>query len=346
MQRICQSLHKAGYKILLVGRQWPDSKPLVPQIYLQHRLICFFNKGKLFYLEYNIRLFWFLLKNQPDAYGAVDLDTALPVYLKATLAQKPFIFDAHEYFPEMPEVIRRPFIKKIWEQVEKFILARRPYAYTVSNSIAQIFERKYGTTCAVIRNLPVKQELVPFIKGAGMPYLLYQGAVNEGRGLENLLIAMQQVNMPLVICGEGDLLNQLKRQAQDLKIAHKIIFKGYVLPADLILITRQAYIGIMLLANQGLSYFYSLSNKFFDYMQAGIPQILTNFPEYRQINEQYQVGLPTGPEPEKIAANLNLLIRDKDLYNTLAANSRKAAEELNWQQEEKKLLQFYEKIWI
>src|SRR3712207_8986788 len=49
----------------------------------------YFNKGKLFYLEFTIRLFGYLLFQSYDAYGAVDLDTALPVFIKAKLTGKP-----------------------------------------------------------------------------------------------------------------------------------------------------------------------------------------------------------------------------------------------------------------
>src|SRR5687768_10708112 len=108
MQRICTSLAMHGYEVLLVGREWKVSKPLQKQLYQQHRLKCFFSKGKFFYLEYNLRLFFYLLFKKADAYCAADLDTALPVCFKAGLSGKPFIFDAHEYFPHVPEVIRRP----------------------------------------------------------------------------------------------------------------------------------------------------------------------------------------------------------------------------------------------
>ena len=343
MQRICASLQQAGYEVTLLGRFWPVSQPLKPQMYLQKRMKCFFNKGKLFYLEFNFRLLFFLLRTQQHAYCAIDLDTALPVLLKARLSKKPFIYDAHEYFPEMPEVVRRPLIKKLWEIVERLVVRNTVFGYTVSNSIAYLFEQKYGKRFAVIRNLPVWQPQNPVALQA--PYILYQGAVNEGRGLESLLIAMQQVNLPLVICGEGDLLPKIKNQVKQLGIADRVIFKGYVMPADLAIITQQALVGVMLLENKGLSYYYSLSNKFFDYVQAGIPQIFTNFPEYQQINEQYNIGLPTDLDTKCIATSLNKLIFNKALYQELKANCIKAARELNWQQEEKKLLKFYEQIW-
>ncbi|MGV3505349.1 MAG: glycosyltransferase [Adhaeribacter sp.] len=350
MQRICRSLQQAGYAVTLVGRQWPHSQPLQTQVYQQHRLSCRFTRGKLFYLEYNLRLALFLWPRRDDAFVAIDLDTALPVYGKARLSGKPFVYDAHEYFPETPEVVRRRWVKRLWQGVEAFVLPRTRFAYTVSNSIARLLQAQYRVPVALIRNLPLRA--APDCSGRPLPawvpqepFILYQGALNEGRGLEQLLQAMPQVPMPLLLCGEGDLLGSLRRQVQQLGLQHRVTFAGYVLPADLARITPHAHVGIMLLANAGKSYYYSLANKFFDYIQAGVPQLLPDFPEYRTLNEQYQVGLYCGLEPDRIARALNQLAADPALHAKLVRHCRQASSQLCWQKEEKKLTAFYEKIW-
>lgn len=350
MQRICRSLQRAGYAVTLVGRQWPASRPLQAQSYAQHRLRCIFSKGKLFYLEFNFRLALFLFRRQYDAYGAIDLDTALPVCGKACWAGKPFIYDAHEYFPETPEVVRRPAVRWVWQAVERIIVPRTRQAYTVSASIAGLLAAKYQVPFALIRNMPERalpgqgpEPELPFVPD--QPFILYQGAVNEGRGLEQLLQAMPQVKLPLLICGEGDLLATLKKQVCQSGLSQRVTFAGYVLPEQLAIVTRRAYVGIMLLANTGQSYYYSLANKFFDYIQAGVPQLLPDFPEYRALNQQYQVGLFCDLDPDHIASTLNQLIADPALHQRLARNCRQARGELCWQQEEKKLLAFYEHLW-
>jgi hypothetical protein len=80
MIRICTAL-AANYDVHLIGRVLPHSKPIVNQSFTQHRLNVWFQKGKLFYAEYNIRLFFFLLKKQFDMVCGIDLDTILPCYL-------------------------------------------------------------------------------------------------------------------------------------------------------------------------------------------------------------------------------------------------------------------------
>ncbi len=343
MQRICTSLVRNGYKVLLVGREWSVSKPLIPQLYDQFRLKCKFNKGKLFYLEYNFRLFFYLLFKNADAFGAADLDAALPVCLKAKLTGKPFVFDAHEYFPEVPEVIARPMIKKIWQVVEKLIIPRSDLRYTVTNSLAQIFTREYGFPFGVIRNISVLKPYLPVSKPT--KYLLYQGAVNAGRGLELLVEVMPEIDAELWICGQGEVLQTLKERTKALKLEHKIKFLGYVLPADLEKITREAYVGINLLENMGLSYYYSLSNKFFDYLHAGIPQVVINFPEYLGLNRQHEVGITITLERNALIEALTSLLADEKRYGKLVQNCLLAREEWNWQEEEKKLLALYATLW-
>ena len=133
MNRICSTLQAAGYDITLIGFMKKRSVKLEQKPYKQIRLNLFFVKGKLFYLEYNFRLFWYLIFNKYDIYTGIDLDTLLPVYLNAKIKGKPCVYDAHEYFTELPEIVARPLIKKMWIKLEKFLLPKIKYNYTVGD---------------------------------------------------------------------------------------------------------------------------------------------------------------------------------------------------------------------
>ncbi|WP_354583604.1 glycosyltransferase [Hymenobacter sp. UYCo722] len=341
MQRICGSLAAAGYRVQLVGWQRPASPPLTPQPYQQHRLRGWFQKGKLFYLEYNLRLLMYLLGQRAAAWCACDLDTALPLWLRARLGGQPLVYDAHELFTEVPEVVARPAVQRLWRAIEKFIVPRARLAYTVGPALARLFETRYGRAFGVVRNVS-RYEPAPFLETTGS-YILYQGALNVGRGLEQLLDAMPLVAGRLVLCGEGDCSAALRAQAARLGLlasgsdpVGKVEFRGFVLPAELREVTRQAAVGIMLLENVGLSYYYSLANKFFDYVHAGIPQVLIDFPEYRALNDAFDVAeLVADLAPATLAAVLNRLLPGGDAarYQHLAANCRRAAPHLSWQQE-------------
>src|SRR5687767_14339563 len=103
MHRICGSLATAGYDVLLIGRKLPGSLIAEKRLFRQKRINCFFNKGFLFYAEYNTRLFFYLLGKKSDAVCAIDLDTIVPCLLVSKIKGWKRVYDAHEYFTELKE---------------------------------------------------------------------------------------------------------------------------------------------------------------------------------------------------------------------------------------------------
>jgi glycosyltransferase involved in cell wall biosynthesis len=343
MNRICTSLAKNGFEVVLVGRKLKNSLPLMKEEYRQHRIRCWFNKGKLFYFEYNLRLSNFLMLRKMDAICAIDLDTINTCYTVSVFKRIPRIYDAHELFTGLKEVVTRPFIKKIWTKIERTIVPKFQWGYTVSESIAEEFRRRYGVNYETIRNIPVLKpldHLPPTEK-----FILYQGAVNEARGFEYLIPAMKMVNCKLVICGNGNFMNQLKELIAKNKVQDKVELKGMLLPGELWKISQQAVIGLAFAENTGINQYLALPNKFFDYIHAGLPQITVDFPEYKKLNDIYHVALLVNNiKPGTIADSINNLLADTVLLEQLKQNCLKAREELNWQNEEKKLLSFYQNI--
>lgn len=343
MIRICTSLAGAGYTVVLVGRKTKSSIPLQPAYYRQKRLSCWFSKGKFFYIEYNIRLFFFLLFKKMDCLCAIDLDTILPCLFVSRLKKVQRVYDAHELFCEMKEIVTRPGIQKVWRKVENYALPRFKNGYTVNQPIADEFYKMYGVNYAVVRNVPLPTGSAALEKKE--KYLLYQGAVNEARCFESLIPAMKEVACTLVICGDGNFMQQAKQLAKENNVEEKVIFKGNITPGDLKSITEQAYIGINLVENTGLSNYLSLANKFFDYIQAGIPQLSPGYPAYKAVNDEQEVAvLITDMSAKNIAQQLNNLLGNELLYQKLQANCIQAKAVYNWQNEEKILLNLYRKI--
>lgn len=345
MIRICTSLAANGYEVMLVGRKMPNSPALAQQPFRQKRLPCFFKAGFAFYAEYNIRLFFWLLLQKADAACAIDLDTILPVYFISRLKRCTRIYDAHELFCEMKEVVSRPSRYKFWKWIERFTVPHFNYGYTVCEPIAHEFEKLYGVKYGVIRNVPVKE-----IHEAGSSkekelFFLYQGAVNEGRSFETLIPAMKEVQAPLHIYGDGNFFQQTKDLIHRYQLESKVQLKGKLHPKELKKITSSAYAGLTLFENNGMSNYLSLANRFFDYIMAGVPQIAMDYPAYQHINKEFEVALLIPDTSTKtIAAALNLLITDVVLYKRLQENCIKAREVLNWQEEEKILIAFYKQI--
>jgi glycosyltransferase involved in cell wall biosynthesis len=345
MHRICGSLTKNGFDVVLVGRALPHSIPLIVKPFKQERLRCLFNKGPLFYAEFNLRLCWYLLwKSHYDAVCSIDLDTVCAGLVATFFRGKKRVFDAHEYFSEVPELAGRPAVKWFWEKVAQFILPRYPVAYTVGPSLAKIFEAKYGVKYEVVRNVPMLLSDEPLPTENNPKLILYQGALNQGRGLEVALEAMRQLDgVKLVVAGEGDLSHNLRMLAQKLELGEKVEFLGFVSPDELKKLTQQAWIGLNLLENKGLSYYYSLANKFFDSVQAGVPVLNMDFPEYRALNAEHETSiLIPDLKVDLLVEAIGKLLNDKDLYNNLRENCMRARLEWNWQTEERNLLN----IWL
>ncbi len=346
MQRICTSLQEAGYDTTLVGRVLHTSKPISNAIYKQERLTCWFNKGKLFYLEMNVRLFFYLLTTAADIFVANDIDTIMAVYAASLCRGKKRIFDAHELFSEVPELEERPISKAIWRNVEKWFIPRFKYKYTVSESIIQFFKEVYQQDFTLIRNVPLLESTnTPSHKHTSKPYILYQGALNDGRGLEQMIEAMQYIkNYDLYIAGSGDIEEQLKQQVHNLALQEQVHFLGMLDPATLKDITLSASIGINLLENKGLSYYYSLANKFFDYMHAQIPSINMNFPEYQKMNACYETAILIDSLEVEDIQNAIEQMSDTNTYKRLQQNCLQAKAEFNWQMESKKLIELYQQL--
>ena len=329
--------------VSFVGRKLETSPPLLKTNYRQKRIKCWFNKGKLFYSEYNIRLFLFLLFKRIDCICAIDLDTILPCYYISKFKGAKRVYDAHEFFSQLDEVIRRPKIYRFWHRIEKGMIPKFEKGYTVCDSLAEEFKKNYNAHYKVVRNVPVLIEQEENIRSENV--ILYQGAVNKGRGLDKLALAMKNVNAKLWVCGDGNFMDEMRSIVHANNLSKKVILFGMLPPGELKKRTGQAYIGINPFERTGLNQYLSLSNKFFDYIHAGIPQVTMNYPEYKKINDQFRVAkLIDDLEPETISKAINDLVNNKELYAELKQNCLKAKRELNWQKEQDKLLIFYKEL--
>lgn len=336
--KVAQSCFNNGYEVLLVGRLLKNSFPIhLAFPYKRFKLV--FNNSALFYAEYNIRLFFLLLFSRTQLLLSNDTDTLLANFLVSKIRNIKLVFDAHELFPETPELADRPRIKKIWETLENLIFPHLKHCYTVCNSIALHYNSKYNIPMKVVRNVPyltkLNQETNPSLF-PGKKIILYQGALNTGRGLEWVINAMPHINNAvLLIIGDGDIANELKQQVRQLNLETKVIFTGRIEGNKLYNYTNTADLGLCLLENKGLSYYYSLPNRIFDYIHSGIPVLATRFPEIENIVEKYNTGILIDHyEPMFLANIINTQLEnviDKDYFRTLAST-------FCWEKEEKILL--------
>ena len=257
----------------------------------------------------------------------------------------PWVYDAHELFCEQPEVARRWWIKMLWKFLEKSYVPKAAAIYTVGQEIASRLSATYNVPVSTIRNLPWAKNTFEKPKAVNKnPVVLYQGALNEGRGLEELIQAAEQLPAyTFWIVGGGYLRPQLDALVLQLGISN-VVFQGELTPGELHQLTPQADIGYALMRNTGLNYYLSLSNKSIDYIQAGLPSLQMDWPEYRAIHDTYNCyQLVERISVEAIVDGLKNL-QDESTYKALQAGCARAAKELTWDLEQEKLVGIWDGV--
>jgi glycosyltransferase involved in cell wall biosynthesis len=352
VHKVSTSLQQMGFEPVLIGRLLPESQP-VKRNYITHRMKLFFRKELMFYFEYNLRLFFYLLKLNADVLVANDLDTLPANYLASRIRRKPLIYDSHEYFTEVPELVNRPKVKAFWTRIEKALVPKVDAAYTVCESIAEVYRNKYGVDFKVVRNLPVRTSSVnihPMTQSHRMnsnapKIILYQGALNLGRGLEDTIKAMQFIEgAELWLAGDGDLTRQLKDLVGKLKLESTVKFLGRLPLQELNEVTRKADLGISLEEDLGLNYRFALPNKLFDYIQAGVPVLVSDLPEMRRVIDNYKVGTYVDAGHRgSLAEEIKDALFNDEKRRIWMKNLSLAAEVLHWEQEENVLKRIFQR---
>jgi glycosyltransferase involved in cell wall biosynthesis len=354
VHRVATTLSGLGNEVVLVGRMRKDSLPL-NRPYRTIRMRLLFNKGPMFYAEYNIRLFIFLLFQRTQVLVANDLDTLLANFLVSKLLKKSLVYDTHEYFTGVPELTKRPVVRFAWELIERMIFPHLTCIFTVNNSIAKLYAEKYHKDICVVRNIPskVSNGHWPTKKMAGLPedkkIIVIQGAgINVDRGAEELTMAMNYLDdCVLLVIGGGDIMPALKRTVLEQGLSSRVIFKPKVPYIELIGYTRLADLGCTLDKDTNINYRFSLPNKLFDYIQAGIPVLCSNLVEVAGIVTGYHIGkVIEYHDPELIAEKINEMVHNEEMMNYWKKNVEIAARELCWEKEEKILIKGYGELLI
>ena len=305
----------------------------------------------MFYTAFNVRLFFFLLFNKADILYSNDLDTLLPNYLISKLKSKKLYYDCHEYFTGMPELEGRKFPYTVWKTIEKWIFPKLENVITINDSMARLYADEYGIGLKVIRNLPMvlNTNEIPHKSKSDFrlpdkKLIIFQGAgINVHRGAEEALLAMQYVNdAALVFAGSGDVITALKKMVDEHGLSKKVFFTGKIPPLELKAFTRLAHLGLSLDKDTNVNYRYSLPNKLFDYIHAGIPVLASPLPEVAKIVSEYNIGLLIdNHSPEHIAEKMNRMLTDEQQRKLWNQNLERAAAELSWEKEKEKFLSLF-----
>ncbi len=334
---------EAGYQVSIVCRapQVPASHQLPAACYPLHTKSA---RGWRFYAELNMKLWRELVRLKPDAVWVNDTDTLLGGWLAARQLRCRLVMDAHELFPEVPEIVHKPLVKWVWRTIESMLMPRCDALLTVCDSIAEYYRLKYGISMTVVRNVANIEKPESKIEKSKLsilnsqfPILLYQGSVNVGRGVDWAIDAMELLpECHLVIAGGGDLLEQMKHYASLKPWHNRITFTGRLMPAELEPLTAQADVGLVMLEDLCLSYHYALPNRIGDFIAAGVPMVVSNLPEMAAVVRRYRVGevIADGAPAEKLAEAVKRVLAKQWTEEAFAA----ARKDMDWNKEKEKLL--------
>jgi glycosyltransferase involved in cell wall biosynthesis len=363
VHKVCQTLHDEGFRVLLIGSATRRALPLKQRDYQADRLFMWFNGSAMFYAEFNIRLFFRLLRLKADIYLGNDLDVMPATMLSARLKRKHVVYDSHEYFLGMAGLERKPIRRNVWKLIESQVFSRLKYMYTVSDSIRNLYRKNYQKKLFVVRNLPLlnpvsaklSSEEIDWIASidrkipSNKNLLIFQGAgINESRGAEELVYSMlflDAASYHLLIIGGGDVFEKLEKMIGQNQLSEKITLVSKVPFAVLGHFTRKAQLGLSIDKPSVLNHKYSLPNKLFEYLHAGVPVLASRLTEQERIINQYDVGgFIDDHQPEHIAGKIKQIFGDPETLNRWKRNTRKAREELNWEKESKIVIDIFKQV--
>jgi len=349
VQKECNTFLKLGYEVLLIGRKSKNNFGLDKLPYKVVRLKNFFKGGPQMYLMFNAQLFFYLLFKKADILWANDLDTLLPNFLIARIKKIKLVYDSHEYFTMS---VYKPASRKIWQRLENFLFPNLKNVITVNDSIKKVYEEKYKVPVTVIRNVPYKNGMIALEKidiAMDKKILIIQGVgINENRGAEEAVEMMQFLpdEFLLLFIGRGTIIEKLKQMVKELNLENKVQFIDVLPYHQMMNYTRQSFLGLIFEKIDFTDeHNFALPNRFFDYIKAGIPVLSTKAVEIKALIEKYNIGtFVDNLNPAHLAEKIIQISKDISNYNCWKSNTAKAANDLCWENEEKKLFEFMNHI--
>lgn len=307
------------------------------------------------YVELLVRFIVGAVRMKPTVVHAHDLN-ALPIgYLISRLTGAKLIYDAHEMWSEQEIQNSLPrYIRVIGRWFEKRYSRRADAAISVSEGIADEMQRRFNLEKVnVVRNLPshhpVDRSESPLRRHLAIDsqdfIVLYQGALSSGRGVECLIEAFLQLDDPrlqLVLLGNGPLKADLEEAVPPTELNSRVHFISAVPHAELLYWTAGADTGVHPMVGSCLNHKLALPNKLFEYLQAGLPIIVSDMPEMATFVRKEKIGLVfEDGNAEELARNIAALSEDHDLVDTFRAEARRVAAIENWENESQKLSAIY-----
>ena len=270
------------------------------------------------------------------------------VFLKYLFKAK-LVYDTHELETETNG--SKGLRKKLAKFMEKSLIKKCDLIFVVSENIADWYAKEYGIQRpVVVKNAPRligSKKTNYFRENLGIKedsiIVLYQGGLSKGRGVDLLLETFKKRDdqkIVIVFMGYGQL-------EEDIKIASKeknnIFYHTAVKPEIVLDYTSSADLGIHMIENTCLNHYYCMPNKLFEYSMAGLPVIVSNMKEMRELVEKYDMGIVVIDDKIESMNNAIDKILQSDIKQ-MKQNARRCAEENSWEVQEIKMINEYKRV--
>ncbi len=290
-----------------------------------------------------------IVSEKPDIIHANDLDALIPAYMAKKRLNCKLIFDSHEICAENNYLIDKRLYAAYLRIKEKRICKKLDLMVCVSNAAADYFVKKYRIKRPmVVTNCSLKSEQFFSDKKNDGFEVLNHGQYYAGRGYDIMVEALPLLKdypeIKLALRGFGVLEQSLRARAKELG-DENIVFYPKVLVQELIPEASKSMVGVAITEGICINFEVSVSNKLFEYAAAGLPVIMSDIPEHRYLNDKYKFGIVIADDkPETFANAVIKLYTDKEFYEQCAKNAKKLSDEINWENEFGKLLEFEKSI--
>ncbi len=346
------SFREKGYDVTIISFDW-----LTKDFKTQRGKISVYKLKKYrfpftYYLKYFFILTTRLLISKADLIFAEDVYTLPFAALFSKYKNSKLFYDSREIYGHLAGLSNRKNVQTILRFIEKTFIKYSYKVITTGDLDSDFIYKEYNIKDSiVIRNLPYQTKIKQpfnFRKYYGLKdeikILLYQGVILPGRGLKIIFDVLNRLtDCILVILGDGEYIDYYKSLAKDKGVDNIVYFFGKIEQSELLNFSSGADIGLALIENISLSYYYALPNKLFEYIYCGLPVIVSNLPQMKIIVDKYKVGMSVDPNNiDEIVININNILSNLNLRNTLKQNCLNAACELNWNEEIKKIFHLIE----
>lgn len=315
--------------------------------------------ASIFYFAHQAR------KIKPDIISGHDLG-ALMIAWMSTLFRihKPkLVYDSHEFTLGLAGPDRGKFAKWRIKHEERFLMKRCAFSIMVNDVIADTVQHIHGLKDrpVVVRNIPnywnvdpqvTKEMHESYCKQLNIPnnsfIVMYHGVVTPGRGVETLIqLVSKNPNIYGVVLGNGDegYMDSLHKQVAELNVTDRILFIPAVPIAELWKYVGAADLGLILIPASCENHRLSLPNKFFENIQSETPLACPDYPAMSEIVKKYDNGSTFNLEDfEDIQSKIDELRTDETMYAQKKEGTKRAKEELCWENEKKNLQNAYNQL--